>query len=406
VAGSFAPEQVRIRALSPADDLDAQLDLSERAFGRLSPAERDQWRERVAEVIDDGRALGAFLDGRLVGGAAFHDMRQWWHGRAMPMAGVASVRVASEDRGRGVGRLLMTALLEQVAARGYPVSVLYPATMPLYRSLGWELAGAKHTAVIPARSLRPLPPPDVSAETDGHAPVLRRAGSGDADAVISVIGRVHEAARDSGPLTWDAATVRRWLADRDLYAYMCDDGFLAYRWDEANRDLMVDRVAGVSGPTVRALWEHVASYASVAENVRAIVGPADAFWWLTRERDADVRHRRMWMMRVVDAPAAVAARGFPAAVSAAVPLLITDNARPANSGRWELTVAEGKGVLAPAAANAASALAVGARGLAALYAGTPVVTLRRAGLARGGTPDGDAALDAAFAATPYLLDSF
>jgi hypothetical protein len=35
-----------------------------------------------------------------------------------------------------------------------------------------------------------------------------------------------------------------------------------------------------------------------------------------------------------------------------------------------------------------------------------MATLRRAGLADGGGPAGDAALDAAFAATPYMLDSF
>jgi len=48
----------------------------------------------------------------------------------------------------------------------------------------------------------------------------------------------------------------------------------------------------------------------------------------------------------------------------------------------------------------------GDRVRAALYAGTPVVTLRQSGLVSGGTPDTDAALDAAFAATPYMLDSF
>jgi len=48
----------------------------------------------------------------------------------------------------------------------------------------------------------------------------------------------------------------------------------------------------------------------------------------------------------------------------------------------------------------------GARGLAALYAGTPVATLRRAGLADGGSPAADAALDAAFAANPFMLDAF
>jgi hypothetical protein len=36
----------------------------------------------------------------------------------------------------------------------------------------------------------------------------------------------------------------------------------------------------------------------------------------------------------------------------------------------------------------------------------PLVTLGQAGLASGGTPEDDAALDAAFAATAYVLDSF
>jgi hypothetical protein len=141
------------------------------------------------------------------------------------------------------------------------------------------------------------------------------------------------------------------------------------------------------------------------------------------------------MLRVVDAPAAIAARGFPAATSLSLPLRIADDARPANSGRWQLSVAVGAGTLdslgldAPAspagtvgpdspadtagpdspagtAGPDSSVVTLGARGLAALYAGTPLVTLRQAGLAAGGRPADDAALDAAFAATPYMLDAF
>jgi predicted acetyltransferase len=346
----------------------------------------------------------------------FHDMRQWWCGQPVPMAGVSSVRVAPEDRGHGIGRLLMTALLDEIAARGYPLSVLYPATMPLYRSLGWELAGGRYTAVIPARSLFGLEPPDPAlAGRDGYGrPALRRAGPGDVEAVLAVLGRVHEAARDCGPITWDAVTVRRWLADSDIYAYLCDDGFLVYRWHHGNEELIVEGAEAVSAATVRAFWAQLGAHASIAEKVYARVGPADAFWWLARERDADMEHRLMWMLRMVDAPAAIAARGFPAAVSLTVPLLIADPARPANSGFWDLTVAGGKGslTLAPALAAGPVSLAVpapmalGPRGLAALYAGTPVVTLRQAGLASGGSPEDDAALDAAFAASPYMLDDF
>jgi predicted acetyltransferase len=412
--------QVEVRLVVPGDDLDAQVDLAERAFGIKSAADRDRWLEIMSYLIARRRCLGAFVGGRPAGGAMFHDMRQWWCGRAVPMAGVVSVRVAPEDRGKGVGRLLMTALLDEMAAHGYPLSVLYPATMPLYRSLGWELAGGRHTAVIPGRSLFGLMPPDAACagaqQAGSGPPTLRRAGPSDAGAVIAVLGRVHEAARDCGPITWDAEMVARWLAAPEVYAYLCDDGFLAYHWDNGNRDLSVEGAEAVSPATVRAFWSHLGGYGSIAAKVYAQVGPADAFWWLCRERDAGLAHRSMWMLRVIDAPAAIAARGFPAAVSLTAPLLIADDTRPANSGRWDLTVAGGKGSLTPAPAPApapvpvaraqVAPLVLGARGLAALYAGTPVITLRQAGLASGGSPEHDAALDAAFAASPYMLDNF
>jgi predicted acetyltransferase len=395
---------VLIRPLRPDDDLDAQVDMAVQSFG---PQGRDQRRQAIADQIAEGRTLGAFDGDRPVGAAVFHDMRQWWSGRAVPMAGVASVRVAPENRGRGVARRLMAAVLAEVAARGYPLSALYPATMPLYRSFGWELAGLRETAVIPVRSLRDLVPPDpaIPDVTPGSAR-LRRAASGDAEAVIAVIGRVHEMARDSGPITWDAATVDSWLADPDLYAYLCDDGFLVYRWHDGNHTLFVDGAEAVSASTQRAFWSHIGSHASIADQVYACLGPADAFWLLTRERDAQVHRRSMWMLRVVDAQAAIAARGFPAAVSLTVPLGITDQTRPGNSGRWQLTVADSKGALEPLAGGAGTPLALGARGLAALYAGTPVGTLRQAGLAADGSPADDAVLDAAFAGTAHMLDSF
>ena len=400
------PRTAQIRAVRPDDDPSALLELNERSFGPKSPDVRDQWWQAVARVIAQGRCLGAFAGDRLVGVALYHDMRQWWCGRAVPMAGVASVAVAPDERGRGIARRLMAALLEEMAGRGYPISVLFPATMSIYRSLGWELAGARETAEVPARSLHPLAAPDLPLEAGSVT--LKRAEPGDAAAVNAVIARVHEAARDCGPITWDEATVRQWLADRDLYAYLTHDGFLIYHWHDGNDVVFVEGAEAISAATVRAFWSHVGSHASIAEKVYARVGAADAFWWLTRERDADVTHRSMWMLRVVDAPAAIAARGFPAATSLTVTLDLADDTRPANSGRWDLAVADGQGSLSPhTSVSAGSPLALGPRGLAALYAGTPVSTLRRVGLATGGAPEGDAALEAAFGgATAYMLDSF
>jgi predicted acetyltransferase len=427
-----------IRPLTASLDWDQYLDLSIRAFG---PQNESGVRANIEPAVADGRCLGAFDGDRLVGSALFHDMRQWWYGRAVRMAGVAGVKVAPEDRGRGIGRALMTALAELMAGRGYPLSVLYPATMTIYRSLGWEIAGHLHEAVLPARSLFSLAQPDLPPRPGeprpgeprpgepglgepglGELGPLRRPGPGDAAEVLDVIGRAHAAARDCGPVTYDEATVRRWLvrpgryADTDRYGYLAPDGFLGYRWLRGNDEIWVDRLVAASARTTRALWGLVASSSSVADTVRAQVGPADPLWWLLREQDANIAERQSWMLRLLDAPAAIAARGFPA-TDIAVPLHITDDLRPANSGRWDLTVRAGAGSLslygtgrgaspADPATGAEVALALGARGLAALYAGTPVATLRRAGLAEGGSPASDAALDAAFGATPFMLDDF
>jgi GNAT superfamily N-acetyltransferase len=423
---------IEIRLLGPDDGMDAQIDLGERAFGTMSAQRREDWAYVGSLRVRDGLFLGAFTGGRPVGAAVVHDMRQYWHGRAVPCAGVASVKVAPEHRGAGIGRRLMTALLALIAERGYPVSALYPATMPLYRSLGWELAGGHYQAVVPARSLHALIAPDAHALPSGHPEEsahpdgsgLRRAGAGDAAAVTEVIGRCHELARDSGPLTRDLDYVALGLSRDGNYTYLSDDGFAAYGWGGGHDELFVQRVHGTSPATLRSLWSIIASHSSVAQTVRLVIGPTDPFWWLLREHDAAITDRSMWMLRLVDAPAAIERRGFPDGVSLTTPLVINDHTRPANSGRWELTVGSGKGSLIPngphilqsAASDAdpvrASAggtrgpLTLGARGLAALYAGTPLATLRLAGLAVGGSPDADNALDAAFAATPYMLDDF
>jgi hypothetical protein len=52
------------------------------------------------------------------------------------------------------------------------------------------------------------------------------------------------------------------------------------------------------------------------------------------------------------------------------------------------------------------ALHVDARGLSALWCGWSVSRLRLAGLASGGTSEGDAALDAVFTCQPFITEYF
>ncbi|WP_329261772.1 GNAT family N-acetyltransferase [Actinoallomurus sp. NBC_01490] len=370
-------------------DLDAVHDLWDRAFGP-SPGRDDAWALRA---MGEDRFLGVRDGGRLIAVGHYHPFEQWWHGRAVPMGGVGGVCVAPEDRGRGVGRRLAAGLLELMDGR--PLSALYPATAPVYRSVGYEHAGAQYRLTLPPAPLRTLAAGPVE---------VRRAGPADVGEVTALLRRLHAGARHHGPIDPGEDQVRRFLQDERLYSYLAADGFLAYGWDEGREHLAVRRCVAGSATTARALWAVVGSGSSIARTVRANVAPDDPMLWLLHDRSEDELRRVGWMLRVLDAPAAIAARGFPVAVSVDVPLLVEDELRPANAGGWRLTVREGRGRL-ERAAERRDATRLPARGLAALYAGVPMATLRGAGIVTGNA-GADPLLDAAFAGTPFMLDYF
>ena len=63
--------------------------------------------------------------------------------------------------------------------------------------------------------------------------------------------------------------------DWEQYAYLAPDGFLGYRWHHGHDTIFVERVVASSAATTRALWALAASNSTVAETVRAQVGPSD-----------------------------------------------------------------------------------------------------------------------------------
>ncbi|HEU5418276.1 MAG TPA: GNAT family N-acetyltransferase [Streptosporangiaceae bacterium] len=401
---------IDVRLLTADDDLEPEVDLAERAFGGTR---RDRHLRRARGLIADGRLIGVFDGPALVASAWYFDMRQWWHGRSLPMAGVAAVKVAPEERGRGVGRAMMTALLQQVAGRGYPLSVLYPAANGVYRATGWEFGGGQYEVTVPSRALRSLVAPDPAAglADPGTTPV-RRAGPADAAEMIAVDGALAAAARACGPITYSAADLAPLLSD-DVFCYLAPDGSLAYGWNRSQDEVLAYSVAAGSAATFRSLWSVLASHATMVGNVRAFVAPDSPLTWLTSQPDVRLRRKDAWMLRLVDAPAAIAGRGFPAGAVVTAALTLADDQLPANAGRWLLEISGGKGLLSRADGGSAALpagggepLRLGPRGLAALYSGTPLATLRIAGLVGGGEPAADAALDEAFGCTAYMYDYF
>jgi predicted acetyltransferase len=381
----------------PPEDYKAAQAVTREAFG--GPADDAPWLASLAHSFP----VGAYDGGRVVSFARVKPYRQWFGGRAVPMGGVASVAVAATHQRRGLARATVSAALDVLRENGFAVSTLFPATTPLYRALGWEYAGDYVWLDVPGALLRGLGP------VDGVA--LRPATAGDLPGVLAAYDRLCRETNGllerRGPF-FDLSPASMLAADSFLVAEGPTgiEGYAIAERRNAGHEVAVTAwdVVGTTPQAERAVWFALGAGSSTARTVRAKAHP-DALVLGLGEPDVRVHEHLRWMLRVVDAPAAVAARGWPAGLRATVDLDVADAQVGDNAGRWRLTVEDGDGTLARGG-DGAVGLDVGA--LSALYSGwADPRTLRRLGRVSSGD---ERALDTLATMTagprPWLLDYF
>lgn len=374
------------------DDAEQAWRLSQLAFG---------WLDAEPPTTLQGQTVvGLDGPGGLAGMARLRSYEQWWGGRRVPMGGIAAVAVAPQARGRGVAATIMRELLVLMREREQPISVLYPTAPGIYRSLGWEVVGTLDDTRISTADLRPTGDP---AEVQ-----LRAAGSDD----VESIARLYGGQLVNGLLTRDGAEFPsgpRGVLEHDVVTLALSPagepvGYATYARGSGYREgseLRVFDCVGQTAAATSALLLSLASWASVARTVRWR-GPTDALALHLACTLPPPITCQPWMLRIVDAPAAVAARGFPADLTVEVAFRLHDPDVGAHSRGWRLRVTGGAGVLE--ATDAAGLPTLHVRGLALLYAGAAdQSSVLRAGLLDRPSP----ALALAFAATPpAILDYF
>ncbi|MDI1463867.1 GNAT family N-acetyltransferase [Catellatospora sp. KI3] len=392
-----------VRALTAQDQKQAW-DLGSLAFGYHDQPMPEGW------VSDSpGRyTLGAFDgSGRLVAKAVDRTQEQWFGGRAVPTSGVAGVATAPELRGRGLGRLVLTGLLAYARERGAVISTLFDTTPLPYRALGWEEVGSLDYHRFPTRvlaSVRPDP-----------AVTLRPAVEADLPAIQDVYRRTARTGTGmmerSGPLF--RATPAEVLADYHgitvaVGASGAVEGYAS--WDrgpgyDSGGKLTVDDLIGLTPGATATLLAMFGGWASVAPVTVYRLAVADPARALLAKVDSKVESSQPWMLRVVDAPGAVAARGWSRFVSGEVDLELVDAECPWHAGAHRLVVDKGEARLEP---GGAGTVRLTPRGMAAWYAGAATPDqLRRSGHLSGGTPDTDTFLQTATAGpVPTLHDYF
>ena len=93
------------------------------------------------------------VDSQPLGGAMLIPMGQWFGGRVVGMTGLAGVVVSPRARGRGVGKKLISSVLQEMRSDGVALSVLNGSTTSFYRANGYEKAGASYTIELSLKDL-------------------------------------------------------------------------------------------------------------------------------------------------------------------------------------------------------------------------------------------------------------
>ncbi len=392
---------MQIRLLTSAD-AEVSLRASRDAFG-------GPLQDRASFTTGAGVRRWGLFDGNVL--AAKANDREYSSligGRELATAGVAGVLVAPEYRSRGLAREVMTHLLRQAHDRGAVISTLFRTAPALYRSLGYEQVAELTTARLPTAALRGL-----RVQTN-----LRRATAADGPAIRAVYGRLASEGScllsRTGPCF--TGTDEEMIASFDGITLAVDETGAVVGYVSWNRGsgygegaaLSVGELHAETAAATQSLLAVVGSFDAVTPTITFRTSGNDPMHWCIPGAGWAVSDVRQYLMRVLDAGRALAARGWPTGLTASVPLSISDPLLTQNSGDFRLLFETGEARLEKARRAGSGGVRIGPRGLAVLLAGdATVASMRRAGLIAGGTAGDAAVLDAAMTGPrPAILDYF
>lgn len=383
-----------IRQVATEDEQRKAWELGTLAFGG------DRSVPHVWPDEDPARSLALWDGDDLVAKAKIRPYEQYFGGRAVPMGGIASVAVAPESRGTGAAQHLLTHTLGVMREDGHAVSALYPSAVGLYRSLGWELAGVWTRCTV--RTI------DLARVRGGEDVTFRRCSPADIPAVeaiyTSFAGERSGMLTRTGPAFPDGA---KDILDFDGVPLAIRGGeVVGYASFARGRGYMTEAridtwdVIGVDADATAALLRHLSTWSAVAPHTTLRWVSDDVASLVAMDSLPAPSEQRRWMLRIIDAPAAIDARGFRSSVSARVELELRDERAEWNSGRFVLEVADGRGTLSP---GGSGSVQCDIRALAALYACaySASTLLRTPNLSA--SPREIDALDACFAGQPSVM---
>ena len=358
------------------------------------------------------RYLVAEDAGRIVATTLSHPMHQWFGGSPVPTSGIAGVTVDPVYRGTGVGSRLVGAMIRKQRDAGMVFSSLYPATVPVYRRLGYEYGGIQTKYRVPIAALPSGSPPLEARELTEHDDLepmkacFRRIAATENGLVEGteddwwpnrVLSVMQEEAR--GAVTVGSGSGSD--AAEGYAAYVLED--IPDRWGYR---VSCTHLMAENPDAARSLLAFFRRFRGVGMDLDWHGPPAEPLATLFGEQVVKPVFSFRMMARILDVAGALEARGYPSGPEGEVTFAVEDPLLTENRGRYRLEASDGKvRVERLDDDHAEGALAIGA--LSTLYTGyLSVPAAARVGLIGGDEPGLDL-LGRLFAGpAPWLPDWF
>lgn len=332
--------------IRPAVEADIERILALNAQGFNTPT---AWSARIRKELRLEHWRVAEDHARITGVARCFPFAHFYGGNAVPAAGVASVAVAAEARGRGTGSVLMREILREARASGHAISSLYPATVPLYRTCGY---GFGMIRTVWTAALNDLPQHNehhvlVEAFDESAIDELRAAYEQIARGTNGLAQRDHD--------WWMGRVLSGW-DDAPRYCYLVREagavtGWIVYTLAE-NKDtwqfkLQCRDLFWTTPGSGGALLSLASLHRSTARRIEWIGPPDEPLLNLTDDHAIEMDHAFRVMVRLLDVPAAIEARGYHPLIEAGVSIAVRDPLFSENEGPWRIEVSGGRAKVVP-----------------------------------------------------------
>jgi predicted acetyltransferase len=382
-------------------DLDRLLEVHTSAFP--DPRGRE---ERVRNFTRN--KLGRFEDlwvacegDAIVGHAFLFPLEAWFGGVRVRVAGIATIGVAPEARGRGVGSAMLTHLCRTAAERGDALAVLYAFRQGFYARAGFATASSYHRLRLHPASIPWRPPPELRTRTAVGAdrPSI--------EACWEHVAKRRTGSLVRGERVWEHRLEnerRVWLVVEGAQGV---EGYVAWSLVQsephAQTVLVIDEMAARSEAAERSLWAVVGAQRDQVSEVRVDVASDDPIDRALVDADEDrfgdgqVEHvlgevAAGPMVNMLGVDAGLPARGWAAEGSLVLEVL---------GSRHRLTVRDGRAAVEPSFDE--PDLKLNRRALSAIaYGALRAAAAARLGMLEARDEKALALADALFQLPPYF----